>query len=66
MPRETDGIPFEAHRSPSTDKERGTVFYASTLSNRIRNFEEVEGFVEMKSAFWQGDLRRAFDNFHKK
>ncbi len=65
MPRKTDGIPFEVHRSPSTDKDGGTVLYASPLSNRIRNFDEVEGFLEMKSALRQGELQRAFETFLK-
>lgn len=63
MPRKTDGIPFEVHRSPSTDKDGGTVLYATPLSNRTRSFDEIEGFLEMKSTLRQGELQRAFDTF---
>ena len=43
MPRKTDGIPFEVHRSPSTDDNGNVVLYATPQSNRIKEFKEIEG-----------------------
>ena len=36
MPRKTDGLPFEVHRSPHADEDGGIVLYATPLSNRRR------------------------------
>ena len=50
MPRKTNGLPFEVHRSPSTDDEGGVVLYATPLSNRTMEFDEIESYLILTNA----------------
>ena len=62
MPRKTDGIPFEVHRSPKRDDDGNKVLYAIT-HGRQRTFEEMDRLVAMSSALRNGELQRSFDTF---
>ena len=53
MPRKTDGIPFEVHRSPKADEEGNVMLYAVPQSNRTKDFKELETW----------ELQRSFDAF---
>lgn len=63
MPRKTDGIPFEVHRSPSTDDNGNVVLYATPQSNRIKEFKEIEGWLSNANIMRVGVLRQSFDVF---
>lgn len=63
MPRKTNGMPFEVHRSPSTDEDGRVVLYATTLSNRSKDFDEIETWLSISNAARKGELQRAFDAF---
>ena len=63
MPRKTDGIPFEVHRSPSTDDNGNVVLYATPQSNRIKEFKEIEGWLSTANIMRVGVLRQSFDVF---
>ena len=63
MPRKTDGIPFEVHRSPSTDDNGNVVLYATPQSNRIKEFKEIEGWLSNANIMRIGVLRQSFDVF---
>ena len=63
MPRKTDGLPFEVHRSPHADEDGGVVLYAKTLSNRTKEFNEIEGWLKVNNSVKTGELQRAFDAF---
>lgn len=63
MPRKTNGFPFEVHRSPSTDDEGGVVLYATPLSNRTMEFDELDGYLILTNAVRKGELQRSFDAF---
>ena len=63
MPRKTNGLPFEVHRSPSTDDEGGVVLYATPLSNRTMEFDEIESYLILTNAVRKGELQRSFDAF---
>ena len=63
MPRKTDGIPFEVHRSPSTDDNGNVVLYATPQSNRIKEFKEIEGWLNAANIMRVGALQQSFDVF---
>ena len=63
MPRKTDGIPFEVHRSPSTDDNGNVVLYATPQSNRIKEFKEIEGWLNSANIMRVGVLQQGFDVF---
>ena len=63
MPRKTDGLPFEVHRSPSTDEEGNVVLYATPLSNRTKEFDEIESSLIITNAIRKCELQRSFDAF---
>ena len=63
MPRKTDGIPFEVHRSPSTDDNGNVVLYATPQSNRIKEFKEIEGWLNAANIMRVGVLQQSFDVF---
>ena len=63
MPRKTDGLPFEVHRSPSQDEEGRSVLYATPQSDRTREFRELESMVEMKNALRKGELQSSLYAF---
>ena len=63
MPRKTDGIPFEVHRSPSTDDNGNVVLYATPQSNRIKDFKEIEGWLNAANIMRVGALQQSFDVF---
>lgn len=63
MPRKTDGIPFEVHRSPSTVDNGNVVLYATPQSNRIKEFKEIEGWLSNANIMRIGVLRQSFDVF---
>ena len=63
MPRKTDGLPFEVHRSPSTDENGNIVLYATPLSNRTKDFDELEGWMRISNSIKAGELQRSFDAF---
>ena len=63
MPRKTDGLPFEVHRSPSADEEGNVVLYATPLSNRTKEFDEIESSLLITNAIRKGELQRSFDAF---
>ena len=63
MPRKTDGLPFEVHQSPHADEDGGIVLYATTLSNRTKDFNEIETWLKINNSVRAGELQRAFDAF---
>lgn len=63
MPRKTDGLPFEVHRSPSTDEDGRVVLYATTESNRTIEFKDIDGWACLSHVVRQGELQRSFDAF---
>jgi len=63
MPRKTDGLPFEVHRSPSTDDEGSVVLYATPQSDRTKEFDEIEDYLVITNALRKGELKRSFDTF---
>lgn len=63
MPRKTDGLPFEVHRSPSTDEGGNSTLYATPQSNRTKDFDEIETWLGISNSLRKGELQRAFDAF---
>ena len=63
MHRKTDGLPFEVHRSPSTDENGNIVLYATPLSNRTKDFDELEGWIRISNSIKAGELQHSFDAF---
>ena len=63
MPRKTDGIPFEVHRSPKADEEGNVMLYAVPQSNRTKDFKELETWLHVSNAVRAGELQRSFDAF---
>ena len=63
MPRKTDGLPFEVHRSPSKDEDGNVMLYAAPLSNRTKDFNELEKWMSVTNAIKTGELQRSFDAF---
>lgn len=49
MPRKTDGLPFEVHRSPKTEEDGSIVLYATPQSNRMKDFKELEGWLQVSN-----------------
>jgi len=63
MPRKTNGIPFEVHRSPSVDEDGKVVLYASPQGNRAKDFDEIEEWMNINNSLRKGELQRSFDAF---
>ena len=63
MPRKTKGLPFEVHRSPSADEDGRSLLYATPQSNRVKDFDELEGWLSVSSAVKRGELQRSFNAF---
>lgn len=63
MPRKTDGLPFEVHRSPSINEDGRVVLYATTESNRTIEFKDIDGWACLRHVVRQGELQRSFDTF---
>jgi len=63
MPRKTDGLPFEVHRSPKTEEDGSIVLYATPQSNRMKDFKELEGWLQVSNDVKAGELQRSFDAF---
>ena len=63
MPRKTNGMPFEVHRSPKADEDGRVLLYAAPQSNRTKDFDEIEGWLSISNSVRKGDLLRAFAAF---
>ena len=63
MPRKTEGLPFEVHRSPKTEEDGSVLLYATPQSNRTKDFNELEGWLQVSNAVRAGELQRSFDAF---
>lgn len=63
MPRKTDGMPFEVHRSPSTNEDGQVVLYATPLSNRSKDLDEIESWLSISNVIKKGELQRSFNAF---
>lgn len=63
MPRKTDGIPFEVHRSPKADEDGNVMLYAAPQSNRTKDFKELEAWLQVSSTVRAGELQRSFNAF---
>jgi len=47
MPRKTEGLPFEVHRSPKTEEDGSVLLYATPQNNRTKDFNYPDQIISI-------------------